>query len=81
MPEVRQQIPSAASQRLHVTDIKEILIPNLGDVNPTGAEVILRARAAFRSRGSVQRWHLEQLELRILGVTHRSNTTHTGTPP
>jgi len=33
--EVRRQIPSATSQRLHVSDIEEILIPNLGDVNPT----------------------------------------------
>ena len=39
MPEVRRQISSATSQRLHVSDIEEILSPNLGDVNPTGAEV------------------------------------------
>ena len=39
MPEVRRRIPSATSQRLHVSDIEEILIPNLGDVNPTGVEV------------------------------------------
>jgi hypothetical protein len=36
---VRRQIPSATSQRHHVSDIEEIPIPNLGDVNPTGVEV------------------------------------------
>ena len=39
MPGVRQRITSATSQRLHVSDIEEILILNLGDVNPTGVEV------------------------------------------
>ena len=39
MPEVRRRIPSATSQRLHVSDIEEILILNLGNVNPTGVEI------------------------------------------
>ncbi len=48
VPGVRRRIPSATSQRLHVSDIGEILIPNLGDVNPTGVEQPLGARGAFR---------------------------------
>ena len=58
MPGVRQRITSATSQRLHVSDIEEILILNLGDVNPTGVEVFLGARGMvprFRGGGAPMR--------------------------
>ncbi len=75
---MRQRITSATSQRLHVSDIEEILIPKLGDVHPTGVELssalVLRLgpevqfNDAARSRSSSA----------SSGVTHRSNTTPHG---
>jgi Protein of unknown function (DUF2934) len=38
VPEVRRRIPSATSQRFHVSDIEEILIPSRGTETAAGLE-------------------------------------------
>ena len=77
MPEVRRRIPSATSQRLHVSDIEEILIPNLGDVKSHGVDVssALVLRLAPEAQFNDAAW--SRSNSASSGVTHRSNTpTH-----
>ena len=48
-PKMRRRIPSATSQRLHVSDIEEILIPNLADPGRRYASVPRRTSRQWRS--------------------------------
>jgi hypothetical protein len=77
VPEVRRRIPSATSQRLHVSDIEEILIPNLGDVKSHGVDVssALVLRLGPEAQFNDAAW--SRSNSASSGVTHRSNTpTH-----
>jgi len=75
VPEVPRRIPSATSQRLHVSDFEEILIPNLGGVNPTGVEVssALVLRLGPEAQFNDAAW--SRSISASSSVTHRPNTT------